>query len=94
MVRKFADKRTQQFAQGKRVPAFSGFERQVNRRIAILLSAPSLGSLKELQSNRLEILRGDRLGQYSIRINDQWRICFTWSEHESGPLEIEIVDDH
>jgi len=60
----------------------------------ILRNAPDLQALRALQSNRLESLRGDRIGQFSIRINNQWRICFTWPEGEAEPSIIEIVDHH
>ena len=53
-----------------------------------------LTDLAALNSNRLEALKGDRKGQYSIRINDQWRICFEWPKDEPGPSEVEIVDYH
>ena len=65
------------FAAGEFVPAFQGFEQQAARRLAILNAAPSLETLRALPGYRLEALRGDRRGQYSIRINRQWRICFT-----------------
>jgi proteic killer suppression protein len=71
----FRDKRTAQFAAGKRVAAFSGVDRQAYKRLEILGAATSLGDLRGLP-NRLEALRSDRAGQYSNRINDQWRICF------------------
>jgi toxin HigB-1 len=53
-----------------------------------------MADLAGLPSNRLETLKGDRAGQYSIRINQQWRICFEWSEAETGPSSVEIVDYH
>lgn len=62
------------------------------RRLTILDSAETLGDLAALPSNRLEALRGDRTGRYSIRINAQWRICFRWID--DGPYEVEIVDYH
>lgn len=94
MISGFKDKRTAQFAAGKRVAAFSGFDRQAHKRLEILSAATSLGDLRGLSSNRLEALRGDRAGQYSIRINDQWRICFEWEQDSAGPLNVEIVDYH
>jgi proteic killer suppression protein len=93
-VPKYADKQTERFASGERVPAFSGFNVQANRRLTILLASPNLQALRALQSNRLEALRGDRSGQYSIRINSQWRICFTWPEGDDEATNIEIVDYH
>jgi proteic killer suppression protein len=94
MAPRYADKRTEQFATGKRVPAFSGFEAQAHRRLFVLQSAPGLSALRALQSNRLEALGDNRAGQYSIRINSQWRICFTWPDGDSKPSNIEIVDYH
>lgn len=94
MVGSFADKRTERFASGQRVPAFSGFEAQAHRRLFVLRNAPNLTALRGLQSNRLEALKGNRAGQYSIRINNQWRICFEWPEGNSEPSNIEIVDYH
>lgn len=94
MILGFRDKRTEQFSQGAFVRAFQGFEDQAARRLAILNAAPSLDTLRALPSNRLEMLRGDRAGQYSIRINQQWRICFAWPDGQPGPSEVEIVDCH
>jgi proteic killer suppression protein len=74
--------------------AFSGFDRQAHKRLEILSAATSLGDLRGLPGNRLETLRGDRAGQYSIRINDQWRICFEWPPDAAGPSNVEIVDYH
>lgn len=79
---------------GEFVKAFSGFEAQAAKRLAILNAAPALETLRALPSNRLEALRGDREGQYSIRVNDQWRLCFEWPEGQAGPSAVEIVDYH
>ena len=73
------------------VKKFSGFERSALKRLRILDNADSLLALAGLPSNRLESLKGDRIGQYSIRINDQWRICFEW---DNNPYNVEIVDYH
>lgn len=94
MVRSFRDRRTQRFADGERVPAFEGFRRQAERRLRLLEAAASLADLRQFRGNRLEALRGDRQGQYSIRINDQWRLCFEWPEGADGPEAVEIVDYH
>ena len=94
MILSFRDKKTEAFAQGDFVKAFSGFEAQAERRLAILNAAPSLETLRALPSNRLEALRADREGQYSIRINQQWRICFNWPVDAKGPSNVEIVDYH
>jgi len=90
----YRGRRTQEFAEGSFVAAFQGFEGQAARRLSILNAAPSLRALRAVPSNRLEALRGDGLGQYSIRINRQWRVCFTWPAGSSGPYDVEIVDYH
>ena len=92
MIRSFGSRETQRFFEGHRVAAFQGFAYQAARRLVLLDSAETLRDLSALPGNRLEALRGDRAGQYSIRINDQWRICFLWTD--DGPCEVEIVDYH
>lgn len=92
VIRSFKDRRTRRFYEGHRVAAFQGFADQAVRRLTLLASAGSLGDLAALPSNRLESLRGDREGQFSIRINAQWRVCFLWST--DGPYDVEIVDYH
>jgi toxin HigB-1 len=94
MILSYGDKRTERFGQGETVRAFQGFEQQAERRLAILNAAPSLETLRALPGNRLEALKGDRAGQYSIRINQQWRICFEWQDGQPGPSSVEIVDYH
>jgi len=96
MIQGYRDKKTENFAGGKFVfvKSFQGFEAQAAKRLAILNAAPALDTLRALPSNRLEALRGDRSGQYSIRINQQWRICFEWSDDQPGPSNVEIVDYH
>jgi proteic killer suppression protein len=59
-----------------------------------LNAAPTLDTLRALPSNRLEGLKGNRAGQHSIRINQQWRVCFEWPDGQAGPSEVEIVDYH
>lgn len=76
------------------MPRFEAFRRQAEKRLRILDAAVSLRDLAQLPSNRLEALFGDRKGQYSIRINQQWRICFEWSKETDGPENVEIVDYH
>lgn len=93
MIVSFRDKRAQSFAQGKRVNAFKGFEYKAEMRFDQLDSATSLLDL-DLPGNRLEALKGDRKGQYSIRINDQWRICFGWPKGTPGPINVPIIDYH
>ena len=92
IIRSYRDKRTRTFAEGERVKAFQGFKKQAEKRLEILDAADSLNDLAVLPSNRFEALTGDRLGQYSIHINRQWRICFEWSQN--GPENVEITDYH
>jgi proteic killer suppression protein len=94
MIVGFRDKRTRDFAAGKRVKAFSGIERPARLKLDRLESAVALKDLAALPGNRFEALIGDRKGQYSIRINDRWRICFKWPDLSPGPVNVEIVDYH
>lgn len=94
MIRSDRDKRTKRLADGARVPQFQAFRHQAEKRLRILDAATSLQDVARLPGNRLEALRGDRKGQYSIRINKQLRICFTWPEGADGPENVEIVDYH
>jgi toxin HigB-1 len=93
MIVSFRDKRTREFAEGSRTKAFASFERKAEMKLDQLEAAASLLDL-DLPGNRLESLKGDRKGQYSIRINDQWRICFEWPKNAPGPMNVEIVDYH
>jgi toxin HigB-1 len=93
MIVSFRDKRTNELAEGNRVKAFSGFERKAELKLDQLEAATSLFDLS-LPGNRLEALKGDRQGQYSIRINDQWRRCFEWPKGSAGPVNVEILDYH
>ncbi len=92
MIRSFADQDTQALYQGKRVRRFDGFRSQAEKRLQVLRRARSLNDLRGLPSNRLEALAGDRQGQFSIRINLQWRICFRWQAGDA--YDVEIVDYH
>jgi len=94
MIVSYRDKRTERFAAGQHVKEFSGFARQAETRLDRLDAATSLADLAALPGNRLEALKGDRAGQFSIRINDQWRICFSWPEGALGPTDVAIVDYH
>ncbi len=94
MIVSYRDKRTENFAAGRRVPAFSGIEHAARLKIDRLEAATSLEDLAALPGNRFKALKGDRKGQYSIRINDQWRICFEWPRMSPGPTCVEIVDYH
>jgi proteic killer suppression protein len=90
----YRGKRTREFAAGKRVKAFSGFERFARLKLDRMEVATSLRDLSALPGNRFEVLVGNRKGQYSIRINDQWRICFEWADRSPGPSNVETVDYH
>ena len=92
MIRSFRCRKTESLYQGRRVGAFQAVAGQAERRLQILDSARSLDDLRNLPSNRFEALSGKRKGQYSVRINDQWRVCFRWGE--DGPYNVEIVDYH
>jgi proteic killer suppression protein len=94
MIVSYRDRKTERFAAGDRVKEFSGFARQAEVRLDRLDAARSLTDLSALRGNRLEALRGDRQGQYSIRINDQYRVCFEWPEGSPGPTNVEITDYH
>ena len=90
----YRNKDTERFAAGATIKAWESFRHQAEKRLRILEAATSLADLAALNSNRLEALRGKRIGQYSIRINNQWRICFEWPSTVPGPLKVEIVDYH
>lgn len=92
MIRSFADKDTERLFADLPVRRFSSFERIARRKLLLLHTAFSLQDLTVPPGNRLELLKGGRAGQHSIRINDQWRICFRW--REGGPEDVEIVDYH
>jgi proteic killer suppression protein len=92
MVLSHRGKDTRSFADGNRVKAFSAFERGARLKLDRLDAAISLRDLSALPGNRFEALSGDRQGQYRIRINDQWRICFEWPAGSAGPSNVEIVD--
>ena len=91
---KYRDKRTERFAAGKRVKEFQAFTDQAERRLDVLEAAISRNDLMRMPSNRFEALGGDRKGQFSIRINEQWRVCFEWPEGCDRPFHIEIADYH
>jgi len=94
MIVGYRDKRTRDFANGERVKALSGIKRPARLKLDRLEAAVALQDLSALPGNRFEALAGDRKGQYSIRINDQWRICFEWPDRSPGPTNVEIVDYH
>ena len=94
MIKSYADKDTRKFAEGQRVKKFSGFEGQAERKLALLHGATKVGQLGHVPGSNLEKLKGDRKGQYSIRVNRQWRLCFTWDDGDENPSDVEIVDYH
>ena len=94
MIASYRDKRTRDFAAGQRVKAFSGIERPARLKLDRLEAATAVKDLAALPGNRFEALAGDRKGQCSIRINNQWRICFEWPDGALGPSNVEIVDYH
>lgn len=94
MIVGYRDKRTRDFAAGKRARDFSGIERAARLKLDRLEAAAELKDLGALPGNRFEALSGDRAGQYSIRINGRWRICFEWPVGAPGPSNVEIVDYH
>lgn len=92
MIRSFRDSRAERLFNGEFVREFQAFARQAEKRLRILDAADSLTALRMLPGNRFEALKGTRQGQYSIRINRQWRACFEW--RADGPHNVEIVDYH
>lgn len=94
MIVSYREKRTGFFAAGVRLRAFSGIERPARLKLDRLEAAATVRDLAALPGNRFEALAGDRKGQYSIRINDRWRICFEWPGGAPGPSNVEIVDYH
>jgi proteic killer suppression protein len=88
----FRDSDTETLARGKRVRRFAGFELVARRKLRQLEIAARLDDLRIPPGNRLEALKGDRAGQHSIRVNDQFRVCFRWTP--AGPQHVEIVDYH
>ena len=92
MIQSFACSETRALFESQVVKKFRAIERVARRKLLMLNAATQLIDLQVPPGNRLEALQGDRLGQYSIRINQQWRICFQW--HPDGAHDVEIVDYH
>ncbi|MEO8027795.1 MAG: type II toxin-antitoxin system RelE/ParE family toxin [Bryobacteraceae bacterium] len=91
-MRSFRCRYTEKLFGDERVARFAAFEKVARRKLLFLHAASALQDLQAPPGNRLETLQGTRSGQHSIRINDQWRICFVWQAGE--PHRVEIVDDH
>lgn len=93
VIQSFADSNTEKVWRRERVRRFgSDLQRMANRKLLIIDAAETLEDLRVPPGNRLEQLRGNRAGQYSIRINGQWRVCLTWTA--AGPADVEITDYH
>jgi proteic killer suppression protein len=92
MIRSFADKETEQVFDHRHSRRYAAFERVALRKLRQIHTASTVEELYEPPGNRLERLAGDREGQWSLRINDQYRICFRW--RDSDAYEVEIVDYH
>lgn len=93
MIQSFADSATKAFFTHGSCPAqWRPFAKIARRKLDMLDAAVRLENLRSPPGNRLEALRGNRRGQWSIRINDQWRVCFRWTE--KGPADVEIADYH
>ena len=93
MVRSFASRETSELFSGRSSRRIPGdVQRRALQKLVAIHAAGGLDELRRIPGNRLEKLKGNRLGQYSIRINDQWRICFTWRAADA--FDVEIVDYH
>ncbi len=92
MIRSFGDKETEKIFWREFSRKFQRVDRVAKRKLDQIHAAAALSDLGAIPGNRLETLAGDRAGQYSIRVNDQWRICFLWVDTDA--LEVEIVDYH
>ncbi|HEY1608598.1 MAG TPA: type II toxin-antitoxin system RelE/ParE family toxin [Paraburkholderia sp.] len=92
MIQSFKCKETQQLFETGRCRRFANIADTAIRRLTLLDNAATLDAMKSPPGNRFEALHGDRKGQYSVRINGQWRVCFTWTD--KGPADVEIVDYH
>lgn len=92
MIRSFGDKEAEGILERRPSRKYPGLEHVIRRKLVALDSATFISDLRDPPGNRLEALKGDRRGQHSIRINQQYRICFRWEEQHA--YEVEIVDDH
>jgi proteic killer suppression protein len=92
MIKSFRDRNTEKLFRDEFVRRFQSVEKSARRKLGLLNGARVLADLAALPGNRLETLKGDRAGERSIRVNDQWRICFVWREGHA--YDVEIVDYH
>ena len=92
MIRSFKCQDTQRLYETGKSKRFANIKSVAERKLQMLDAAATLDFLKSPPGNRLEALASDRIGQYSIRINEQWRVCFNWTDQ--GPENVEIVDYH
>ncbi len=92
MIRSFRDRDTRRLLNDEPVRRFQSVERMARRKLESLNAATNMAELAAIPGNRLEALKGDRAGQYSIRVNQQWRICFRWRNGDAH--DVEIVDYH
>jgi proteic killer suppression protein len=92
MIKSFRCKETQKLFETGRSKRLGSITKVATRKLAQLDAAETLEFLRSPPGNRLEELKGDRSGQHSVRVNDQWRVCFRWTE--TGPADVEIVDYH
>ena len=92
MIQSFSCKDTLAVFEGGHPRRFRAIETVATRKLAMLDAAKTLDFMRSPPGNRLEVLKGERAGQWSMRINDQWRLCFKWTE--AGPANVEIVDYH
>jgi toxin HigB-1 len=94
VIRSYGDNRTARFARGERVRQFESFRQQAETRLDRLDAAVVLGDIAKFPGHRFEKLKGARDDIYSIRINDQWRVCFKWPAASPGPEDVTIEDYH
>jgi len=94
MIRSYGDSRTRKFAKGQRIKQFEPFRRAAEKVLDRLDAATTLQDVANFPGHRLKKLKGGRAGTYSIRINDQWRICFDWPDGFIGPENVTIEDYH
>jgi len=92
MIKSFRCKETENLFQDEAISRFRNIERVARRKLEMLEAATELNDLRQPPGNRLEALRGNRKGQYSIRINDRWRLCFKWKDGHAE--DVEIIDYH